>query len=45
LRIRITLLRIRIQGIFNFTADTDPAPHQSDANLQPMVFRPSRVPF
>jgi hypothetical protein len=34
--------------IFYFYADPDPAsppPHQSDANLRPLVFRPSTAPF
>jgi hypothetical protein len=40
---------------FHFTADQDPighvyadqdhAPHESEANLRPLVYRPSRAPF
>jgi hypothetical protein len=29
----------------HFNEDPDPAPHQGDANLQPMVHRLSRAPF
>jgi hypothetical protein len=28
-----------------FYPDPDPAPHQSDAYLRPLVYRPSRAPF
>jgi hypothetical protein len=30
---------------FHFNADLDTAPRQSDANLRPLVCRPSRAPF
>jgi hypothetical protein len=30
---------------FNVDPELDPAPHQSDANRQPLVNRPSWVPF
>ncbi len=30
---------------FHFTADPEPALHQSDANLRPLVYRPSPAPF
>jgi hypothetical protein len=30
---------------FRCSADQDPAPHQSDANLRPLVDRPSKAPF
>ncbi len=29
----------------NLDPDTDPAPHQSDANLRPLVYRPSTAPL
>jgi hypothetical protein len=29
----------------NAGPDPDPAPHQSEANLQPLVYRPSRAPI
>jgi hypothetical protein len=54
LRIRITLMQIRIPSFylnadpdttFHFTADPEPASHQSDANLQPLVYRPFKAPF
>jgi hypothetical protein len=31
--------------LFNEDPDPDPAPHQSNANLRPLVYRPSRAPF
>jgi hypothetical protein len=36
-----------MDATFHFNADLlpDPAPHQSDANLQPLAFRPSTAPF
>jgi hypothetical protein len=43
-----TLMRIPIQiQLIQFYADQDPynAPHQSDANLRPLVYRPFRAPF
>ncbi len=30
---------------FHFVADPDPAPHQSDANLRPLVYRTLKAPF
>jgi hypothetical protein len=30
---------------FYFNADPDPAPNQSDENLRPLVYRPSRAPL
>ncbi len=30
---------------FGFNADPDPAPHQSDENLRPLVYRPSGIHF
>ncbi len=30
---------------FHFDADMDPAPYPSDANLRPLVYRPSRASF
>jgi hypothetical protein len=30
---------------FNVDTDPNPAPHQSDGNLRPLVYRPSKVPF
>jgi hypothetical protein len=30
---------------FYFNADPDPAPKQSDTNLRPLVFIPSKAPF
>jgi len=30
---------------FQFNADPDPAPRQSDENLRPPVYKPSRAPF
>ncbi len=30
---------------FHFNANPNPAPRQSDANIRPLVYRPSRVPF
>ncbi len=27
----------------HFNADTDPVPHQSDGNLRPLVYKPSRA--
>jgi hypothetical protein len=30
---------------FHFNADPDPAPHEGDANLRPLAYRPSRPPF
>jgi hypothetical protein len=30
---------------FNAVPDSDLAPHQSDANLRPLVYRPYRAPF
>jgi hypothetical protein len=30
---------------FNADPDPDPVPHQSDANLQPIVHRTSKAPF
>jgi hypothetical protein len=48
LRICVTLLRIRIQ-LFYFSADpdpnSDPAPHQNDANLLPLVYIPPGLHF
>jgi hypothetical protein len=29
----------------HLNADPDPATHQGDANLRPLVYRPSRAPF
>ncbi len=47
IRIRLfTLMRIRIRFFFHFDADLDPAPHQNDANLWPLVYRPfTTAPF
>jgi hypothetical protein len=28
---------------FHFIADLDPAPHQCDANLRPLVYRPASI--
>ncbi len=30
---------------FHLDADLDPVPHQSDANLRPGAYRPSKAPF
>ncbi len=30
---------------FHFNADPDPAPHEGDANLRPLAYRPSRPPL
>jgi hypothetical protein len=30
---------------FHFNADPDPAPRQSNANLRPLIYRPSMTPF
>ncbi len=30
---------------FHWNADSDPASHQNDTNLRPLVYRPSRAPF
>ncbi len=30
---------------FHFDADPEPAPHRSDANLRPLVYRPSIAKF
>jgi hypothetical protein len=49
--IRILLFSINadldMDATFHFNADLllDPAPHQSDANLQPLVYRPSTPPL
>jgi hypothetical protein len=48
-RIRLfTLIQIRDSSAFNFNvdpnADLDPAQYQSDANLRPLVYKPSRAP-
>ncbi len=32
-------------AIFHFNTDPDPASNQSDENLRPLVYRPSRAPF
>jgi hypothetical protein len=31
--------------VFHFYMDSDNPPHQSDANLHPLVYRPSRALF
>jgi len=31
--------------LFNEDPDPDPVPHQSNANLRPLVYRPSITPF
>jgi hypothetical protein len=52
--IRIALMWIRILRFdciadldltTRFNADPDPAPHQSDPNLQPQVYKHSKAPF
>jgi hypothetical protein len=51
LRIRNAVIRIRIPLFtftdsdpnFHFNVNSDPAPHQSDANLRPLVQKPSRL--
>ncbi len=48
LRIRITSMRIRIHlfSLMRIRSASGPAPHHSNANLQPLiVYRPSRAPF
>jgi hypothetical protein len=37
--------RISVADPHHFNADPDPALRQSDANLRPLVCRPSRAPF
>jgi hypothetical protein len=34
-----------VDPAFSFDADPDPAPHQSDSNLIPLVYSPSAAPF
>jgi hypothetical protein len=45
--IRITPLYFGADPVltFYFDADPDPVPHQSDASLQQLAFRPSEAPL
>ncbi len=40
-----TRFHLNADPTFHFNADPDPAPHQSDGNLLPLVFRLSTAPF
>jgi hypothetical protein len=44
-RFEIFHLNADAEPNFHFNKDPDPATHQSDANLRPLVFRPSTPSF
>jgi hypothetical protein len=38
-------LNAELDPTFHFSADPDPAPHQIDANLQTLIYKPSTALF